>query len=597
MKSRASWLVVVLLLLPAFRGVAGEDPPTQEASRLEADLGLANDFLTVFSGGQAGLPWMDGKDAVALARALSAGDFDGAREQAWSMLRGKAVALAGGAPAAFYTAVGLGESLGMKATEFFGRGKLRNYYETILPAVHASKAHWPSTPAAAREDDFIWGQMAPKLHVVTNWLETLPGMEGHSRWALENKAYLAIIAQRDFDVLCDRYGLEGEERNADALRRCVEEETRRAGIEARARRDVRLFCAELDRARDEEEALRRRLRAEEEQAAKERLAREAEAKAKAQEALHARIQALLPQADPLPEPAATEAPIATTAPVERRRGPLVLRITRTAQGPQETTFSVAVTNVSGGPLADLGADVQPLRVGAEGGGVAWGSAAPEATTLEPGAQLTFTCVASGDLDAVVVTLRGGNRPLATELVRVVHAAAPASNTAESGDWPRVYRGAIASRLEATCTDGQTATKAWELPIEFRLHADGTGTVVRGPGSNYGVTVLPIVGKDEEGLPVVTGWRFEVVEGPQAREEFPAPHGGGALHFEPMDETFAPGNTLRVEGEIRIEPNRLVGAIEIRQTIPPQRERRSMPGVLAPGWTSVTRDHYDLPRVR
>ncbi len=449
---------------------------------------MVDEFMTVLTAGQAGAPMMDEAAIAMIAADLVQGEGRKAAERARDFLVNKGVELAAGATAAaLLTALTLGESLGMAAHEFFGSGRLQALYDNLARDTNA--AGWPRSHAEAMKNDFFGSRFDAGVRPVALWLKANGDGQMSDRY-YESMAYQSLIAMRDFDMGCDRYGLEGADRTPEKLQQAMMDEIGLAAARARGVQRAELFLAEMARKRIEaDEAARLAALAEAEriaadaeadadaanaaaQAAQDAAEAEEEARKAAQEAeaAYEAERAALAELDADAAQPGLDIPAAETVAVE------LLRSERL--GPDMTAFHLQITNVAGTTLRGLVPAVRPERA-APNAGVAW-SAGGGPAMLPPGAALPLSFVATGDIGAALFYLTVQGEIAVTRRFDVAHEPTPddPETTDHDGTWielPATFKGESyetywgdAFEQYLTHTNG---------PYHFSIHVapDGTAT--------------------------------------------------------------------------------------------------------------------------
>ena len=463
----------VLTLAPA----AYAEPLPHE--RAFADAELADAMVGSLTGGAQGIPKMDQITAAAIAADVAAGNYGSAFRRVRDYLISKGVAATLGQTASgFMAAVSAGEALGVRAQEHFGRGRLNALYTNLSRDTNA--ASWPATYQEAMRDDVLGQRFDAAILPVVHWLRRQTGQTGSDRYFAE-MAYGMMVARRDFEQGCARYGLSGAdctpERLADEEAWHLESIARTHAAEHAA--DLRLL--EIARlVREEAEANRARERAErdlreaeaqeaalarEAELAAERAAEEAEAAAARAEAAREALAALREQhalTPPPPLPAsAVNAAILDTEISENR-----------------TLYRVRLTNTSSEPIFGVAVDAR-MRTPAADSGVAIASGG-ELRTLAPGESLEVSFTGDGALDAVRLYVTGSGQLLGSFDYPMQHESAAPDEAMAGDDWisvPAVYRGTetrswTAVMVEQTPHERQTLSGTFTCAVSLTISSDG-----------------------------------------------------------------------------------------------------------------------------
>lgn len=435
--TRAAFGLILAAILQLSPAAYAEPLPHERAF---ADAELADAMVGSLSGGAQGLPKMDQITAAAIAADVANGQFASAFRRVRDYLISKGVAATLGQTASgFMAAVSAGEALGVRAQEHFGRGRLNALYTNLSRDTNA--ASWPATYQEALRDDVLGQRFDAAILPVVHWLRRQTGQTGSDRYFAE-MAYGMMVARRDFEQGCARYGLSGAdctpERLADEEAWHLESIARTHAAEHAA--DLRLLeTARL--VREEAEANHARERAEralrEAEAQEAALAREAELAAEraaaraeaAREALAAlRAQHALPPPAALPS-SAISAAIVDTETSENR-----------------TLYRVRLTNTASEPIFGVAVDAR-MRTPAADSGVAIASGG-ELRTLAPGESLEVSFTGDGALDAVRLYVTGAGQLLG------------------SFDYPMLHESA--ARDEPSHEEPAPTAEGWiALPAEFR----------------------------------------------------------------------------------------------------------------------------------
>jgi hypothetical protein len=415
--------------------------------RAFADAALADAMVSSATGGAQGLPKMDQITAAAVAADVAAGNYASAfaRVRDYAISKGVAATL-GNTASGFMAAVSAGEALGVRAQEHFGSGRLSALYTNL--SRDANAASWPASYEEALRDDFFGDRFNAAILPVAHWLRRRSGQTGSDRHFAE-MAYGMMIARRDFEQGCARYGLAGgdctTERLADEEAWHLETIARTHAAEHAA--DLRLLEiarlsreeAEANRAREraeralrEAEALETEL-AREAALAAERAAEEAEAAAARAEAAREALAVLRAQHQMAP-PAALP-PSAVSA-----------AILDTEISDNRTLYRVRLTNTSSEPIFGVAVDAR-MRTPAAVSGVAIATGG-ELRTLAPGESLEVSFTGDGALDAVRLYVTGAGQLLG------------------SFDYPMQHESAAPDEEAETAFD-QGLAEGWiDLPAEF-----------------------------------------------------------------------------------------------------------------------------------
>lgn len=415
--------------------------------RAFADAELADAMMTSVTGGAQGLPRMDQITAAAIAADILAGNYGSAYDRARNYAISKGVAATlGNTASGFLAAVSAGEALGVRAQEHFGRSRLNALYTNL--SGDTPPASWPASYGEALNDDFLGQRIDAAILPVAHWLRRRSGQTGSDRHFAE-LAYDMMIARRDFEQGCARYGLSGTDCTPESL---ADEEAWHLETIARTHAaehaaDLRLL--EIARlSREEAEANRARERAEralleaeaqeaalarEAELAAERAAEEADAAAARAEAAREALAALHAEHEIAPPPALPPSAVSAA-------------ILDTEISDNRTLYRVRLTNTSSEPIFGLSADAR-MATPASDAGVAIASGG-ELRTLAPGESVEVSFTGDGALDAVRLYVTGTGQLLG------------------SFDYPMQHESAAPDEEAETAID-QGLAEGWiDLPAEF-----------------------------------------------------------------------------------------------------------------------------------
>jgi hypothetical protein len=233
-----------------------------------------------------------------------------------------------------------------------------------------------------------------------------------------------ILAKGNFERLCDEYGLEGKDRTYENLQQEIRIEAEVAAEIARER--------EIARAeRLEQERLEREKAEAEKAAAEEDMDLEAELEAEMAALEEEKQQAQAERPEPEPEkPSAPkpddvvvvetkpqEQPESTPEPAPKPERILAWDIAPSA-GDDQTVFAVTVTNISNTPVTGFSCSIDPTGPYSDGG-VGWGTS-PSFSTIAPGASISFTALAMGDVKGLAFSFYGNGKVLGSDRLSSVH---------------------------------------------------------------------------------------------------------------------------------------------------------------------------------
>ena len=404
-------------------------PPCLSAEPLDGEIfpdpvEAANNFITGLTGsspqalGLAG----DARDLADIGKAVLEGDFAGATNKLGEFTAGKMISYTAPAIGQVIAIGNLGKMAGDAAAEWVGQKNFEKIYTTMLETVGPVEK-WPKTPAAAKRDEFFQATMAAEYR----YLETYLIKEGYADNTDEayDVAVEMILAKGNFERLCDEYGLEGKDRTYEKLQQEIRIEAEVAAEIARER--------EIARAERLEQERLEREKAEAEKAAAEEdmdLEAELEAEMAALEEEKQQAQAETPEPEPekpsaprpddvvVVETKPQEQPESTPEPAPKPERVLAWDIAPSA-GDDQTVFAVTVTNVSNTPVTGFSCSIDPTGPYSDGG-VGWGTS-PSFSTIAPGASISFTALAMGDVTGLAFSFSGNGKVLGSDSVSSVHA--------------------------------------------------------------------------------------------------------------------------------------------------------------------------------
>lgn len=447
--------------------------------RAFADAELADAMMTSVTGGAQGLPRMDQITAAAIAADIVAGNYGSAYDRARNYAISKGVAATlGNTASGFLAAVSAGEALGVRAQEHFGRGRLNALYTNL--SGDTPPASWPASYGEALNDEFLGQRIDAAILPVAHWLRRRSGQTGSDRHFAE-LAYDMMIARRDFEQGCARYGLSGTDCTPDRL---ADEEAWHLETIARTHAaehaaDLRLLEiarlsreeAEANRARERAERALREAEAQEAELAREaelaaeRAAEEAEAAAARAEAAREALAALHAEHEIAPPPALPPSAVSAA-------------ILDTEISDNRTLYRVRLTNTSSEPIFGLSADAR-MATPASDAGVAIASGG-ELRTLAPGESVEVSFTGDGALDAVRLYITGAGQLLGSFDYPMQHESGAPDEEAAGDDWisvPAVYRGTetrswMAVMTEQTPHERQTLSGTFTCEVAMTIDRDG-----------------------------------------------------------------------------------------------------------------------------
>jgi len=481
------WFCALAAGLPAFAAGPPEPPPAlppqPPAFTVEVDhAGLADNFLSGLTGWSPETlgTYLDIRDRIEIGRLLLTGDYAGAAKAAVEHVSGKAI---GAIPVIgqWYALAQAGESLGGWAIEHFGSERFASAYEVLSERL--SEDEW-NRPYGDPSIDALLTTM-DNANLLTFIDQQTGG--GHTPDELRRMFWEMLQGKRRFEVLCDRYGLTGEERTYAALERAHAEELDRFGRAAQAVED--------DRAARERQKRLAKWEAEQRFIARrdaERKARTAEIcaawqgkltpapewiPARPSDALVAELCGGAPVADAGGE--ADFIPLAAFSPERGESGPIVWRVMSRGGGGW-TRHELHIVNRTEAPLAGIVFEVRPAGPYSAG----WANTDPLiASDASGGETICAGCFVKriikvgGDIQGAAVRIIGPDGLVAELMLASKHDTAPFWDTQYqgrfAGDW---LGGRIVVNVTGTKVSGVFHGRRGEGDDVLALEAWFTGTL-------------------------------------------------------------------------------------------------------------------------
>ncbi|HOV05310.1 MAG TPA: hypothetical protein PLJ34_00965 [Hyphomicrobiales bacterium] len=244
MPRRSGGLLVAILLAAAAPAIAAEDIAVPQPPRFHVErdwMGMANDFLAGLTGGSPDLleDALDTRAKAVIAGYVAEGDFETAGDLVLDYIGDKIVS---SVPVVgqWASMASLGRELGHWAIDHFGEQRFDVAYEFL------SHNLGPEDWAAPYGEGFFDAHL---VHLENSALMDFIDAETGGGKSLEERRRILwdlLKAKHDFESMCDRFGLEGDARNTEALHRRL-----LAEMDAQAR-----LARQKDRERREEKIVR-----------------------------------------------------------------------------------------------------------------------------------------------------------------------------------------------------------------------------------------------------------------------------------------------------------------------------------------------------
>ncbi len=382
-------------------------------------LGMSNNFLTGLFGTSPEIVgrYLDAQAQTEIGIALWNGDYERAVGLSLDYTRDQAI---GSIPVVgqLYAMGQLGQQLGDAAWITYGPGEFNKIYRTYFSEFQASELAQPP-------DDFVKAMISQgSATVLFAWIDRQTGKANSDDEKIQI-IWDMIKEKRNFQILCDRYGLPPGTCTQPQL---MALEMQEAAVIAQAARLLEQDRQEQKRLWLEEKA--RKAKEWEQQQQKDRAAFEAflcdvwldrvvdekgHALPRPSDADVERLCGEAPKHADDPgagnpdanDRVADDLPPAT--PADGQSGAVAWSVT-TARNGDETVYSVTLTNVSGGTVTALALDVSAAGRFASGG-IAAGSG--RAADLGPGQSRVHKIITFGDIKGIVGTLSSGGQVLGT----------------------------------------------------------------------------------------------------------------------------------------------------------------------------------------
>ncbi len=489
--SRAVWIAVSVWAAAAFGGVAvaapGEPPPAlppqPPAFTVEVDhAGLADNFLSGLTGWSPETlgTYLDIRDRIEIGRLLLTGDYAGAAKAAVEHVSGKAI---GAIPVIgqWYALAQAGESLGGWAIQHFGSERFASAYAAM--AAQLSEDEW-NRPYGDPSIDPLLATL-DNANLLTFIDQQTGG--GHTPDELRRMLWEMLQGKHRFEVLCDRYGLTGEERTYAALERAHAAELDRFGRAARAVED--------DRAEREKRKRLAKWEAEQRFIAR----RDAERKARTAEICAAWQGKLSPVPEWIPErpsdalvaelcggapvaEAGGEAdflPLTAFSPERGESGPIVWRFFSRGGGGL-TRHELTIVNRTDAPLAGIVIEARPAgpySAGTANTDPLIASDANGGETICAGCYVKRTIRTGGDIQGTAVRIIGPDGLVAELMLASKHDTAPHWDAQYTGRFEGGWlSGRIVVNVTGNAVSGVFHGRRGEGDDVLTLEATFTGTL-------------------------------------------------------------------------------------------------------------------------
>ena len=448
-------------------GAAEELPASAQppAFDVKADhAGMADNFLSGLTGWSPSAlgAYLDIRDRVEIGVLILEGDYSGAAHAAASHLATKA-ATSVPVVGQWYALGQLGASLGHWAIDHFGAARFDGAYRVLSERLSAEE--WSLSVGDPRID--------PDLTAIENanlltFIDKQTGGE-HTPAQLQRMLWDMLRARRQFDALCDHYGLAGAERTYANLKRRYDADVARMAAAAK--------LIEEDRIAREKKKLEEKWRADQAFLAKQVAEREAQQKLicdawlgriavdpdkvppRPAAAIVEELCGARPPADPAPaaddgnqSQTAVDSTAADTTADQGRTEEIDWTIIAGASG-DATRFRVFVTNITGAHLSGIAISAVPSGPFSSGGIIHGATAGGAGVTLPPGGSRGFDIIATGDVRAIAGTISISGRMIAQFVRPCLHEPA----TATDGRYAGRYAGAGNSGTITLVVEGGKVT--------------------------------------------------------------------------------------------------------------------------------------------
>jgi len=445
----AAFIFLLLAVATPFAARAAEELPAAAAPPafvVKPDhAGMADNFLSGLTGwSPAALgSYLDIRDRVEIGILIVAGDYAGAARAATEHLAAKAAA---SVPVLgqWYALGQLGASLGDWAVDHFGEARFDGAYRVLSERLSAEE--WTLPFGDPRVDADLTAIENANL---LTFIDKQTG-GGRTPAQLQRMLWDMLKARRQFDTLCDHYGLAGAERTYDNMARRYDADVARMAAAAK--------LVEDDRIAREKKKLEEKWRADQAFLAKQAAEREAQQKLICDawlgrvvvdpDKVPPRPAAVIveelcgarPPADAAADDddgnqsqTAVDSAAADATPDQGRTEEIGWTIVASASN-DATRFRVFVTNMTGARLSGIAIAAVPSGPFASGGIIHGATAGGAGVTLPPGGSRGFDIIATGDVRAIAGTISVAGRTVAQFVRPCLHEPSGAADGRYAGGY-------------------------------------------------------------------------------------------------------------------------------------------------------------------
>ncbi|WMI71845.1 hypothetical protein RBH88_01755 [Aminobacterium sp. MB27-C1] len=406
-------LLIVCICFIASSSVVCGETPSSHSSQIEEfqpdPIATANDFVTTFLGSSPQVLGIasDTSALASIGQSVLEGNYKKAMQQVGDFAAGKAVS---SIPVVGYmVAVGnVGKYAGEKTFHWLATSELEKSYKLLRGDEGLTTVYqFPGTYKEFKRNDELYTIFSGSTRAILfTYIKKHSDLKTEEE--LERAAIEMLIAKNTFDVLCDKYGLEGKDRTPENLQQEIEIEADISAEIAKENEEKRI----AERKHVAEEKLKEEKEEEDQPAEKE----EEKSELVSDQESEIGLDEALPDPD-MPEEAQAvvaekpdEVEVLPEPKVEKKVSlaePLVCSVSARKGEGDTTYFDIVVTNVSDHVVDNVSMTLAAINE-IKSGGVGWGQGSSNTISLSPGQSTSVPAMAMGDAQGIQIVVRSGS---------------------------------------------------------------------------------------------------------------------------------------------------------------------------------------------